>query len=253
MALKALIFDVDGTLAETEELHREAFNEAFAAAGYDWSWDRDLYRDLLKVTGGKERIRHYLETIGLELDSDAAEMIAALHADKNKRYTEKVAVGIELRPGVLRLIREARGEGLAIGIATTTSRSNLDALLDAGFGDGAESWIAAAVVGEDVKAKKPDPEAYAIALERLGLRAAECFAFEDSANGVKAAKGAGLAVVVTPGIYTAYDDFTAADCVVSDLGEPNAPLTPIAGWEPEGGVIDVAALRTMLNFLYPNA
>lgn len=217
MALKALIFDVDGTLAETEELHREAFNEAFAAADRDWHWDQDLYRDLLKVTGGKERIRHYLQMNGLEMDGETDDLVAGLHLDKNRRYAAKVAAGIALRPGVAALIDAARRDGLQLAIATTTSRSNLDALLAAAFGPGAADWFAAIVTGEDVERKKPDPEAYEIALERLDRQPGECVAFEDSANGLKAAAEAGIAVVVTPGIYTAHETFEGAARLVIDL------------------------------------
>lgn len=245
MSLKALIFDVDGTLAETEELHREAFNEAFAAAGYDWHWDEDLYRRLLKVTGGKERIRHFLGTAEIDIGPDAADTIAALHAVKNERYARKVAAGIALRPGILRLMREAADEGLQLAIATTTSRSNLDALLASALGADEELRFAAIVTGEDVERKKPDPEAYLVVLQRLGLAAEECVAFEDSRNGVLAAQGAGLPVVVTPGIYTAHESFDGAECIVSDLGEPGQPLRLLGGWRPAQGVIDLATLRSL--------
>lgn len=245
MSLKALIFDVDGTLAETEELHREAFNEVFATAGHGWHWDKDLYRRLLTVTGGKERIRHFLDTAGIDAGPDAEAAIAALHAAKNSLYASKVAAGVTLRPGILRLMREAVAAGLQLAIATTTSRSNLDALLGSAFGADEAMEFAAIVTGEDVGRKKPDPEAYRLALERLRRRADECVAFEDSRNGVRAAQGAGLPVVVTPGIYTDHENFDEAECVVSDLGEPGRPLRHLAGWRPAGGVIDLAALREM--------
>ena len=245
MSLKALIFDVDGTLAETEELHREAFNEVFAAGGHDWRWEKDLYRQLLKVTGGKERIRHFLDTANIDAGGEAPGLIAALHAGKNDLYARKVTTGVALRPGILRLMREARDAGLQLAIATTTSRSNLDALLQSAFGADETMQFAAIVTGEDVERKKPDPEAYLIVLQRLGLRAEECIAFEDSRNGVLAARGAGLRVVVTPGIYTDHESFDGAECVVSDLGEPDQPLRPLAGWRPAGGVIDLAALRNI--------
>jgi HAD superfamily hydrolase (TIGR01509 family) len=245
MPLKALIFDVDGTLAETEELHRLAFNDAFAASGHGWHWDRVLYRKLLKVTGGKERIRHYLDETGIDVGPDQASTIAALHADKNRRYADKVADGIALRPGVLRLLREARAANLRLAIATTTSRGNLESLLDAGLPGDGSTWFSVVVTGEDVRRKKPDPEAYLLALDRLGCRPEECIAFEDSDNGVVAAKAAALPVIVTPSIYTDHERFDRADCVVSDLGEPNEPCQPLAGWQPSRGMIDVAALQAM--------
>jgi beta-phosphoglucomutase-like phosphatase (HAD superfamily) len=135
--IKALIFDVDGTLAETEEGHREAFNSAFAETGLDWAWDVDLYRDLHRVTGGKERIRHYADRLGVSRDdlSDAA--IAKLHWLKNERYSERVRAGqCPLRPGVERLIRTSNGRGMRLAICTTTSRVNVNELVEATFGAG---------------------------------------------------------------------------------------------------------------------
>lgn len=247
MPLKALIFDVDGTLAETEELHRVCFNEAFARAGHDWEWSQGLYGDLLKVTGGKERIRRYLDRFGVDLGADAAARIAALHAEKNRLYALRTNSGVTLRPGIARLIKEAKECGLAVAIATTTSRSNLDALLRAAFGEGGAACFSAIVTGEDVARKKPDPEAYLRALAELGLAPSECVAFEDSRNGLIAAKAAGLPVVLAPSLYTERENHEEADCVVSDLGEPGRPLRCIAGWKPSGGVIDIAALEALLE------
>lgn len=247
MLLKALIFDVDGTLAETEELHRICFNEAFANAGHDWEWPRELYCQLLKVTGGKERIRHYLDCMGLDLGTDAAARIGELHAEKNRLYAHRTASGVALRPGVRRLIAEARACGLAVAVATTTSRVNLDALFAAAFGTAGTAWFSAIVTGEDVSRKKPDPEAYLQVLDHLGLTPGECVAFEDSRNGLLAAKAAGLPVILTPSLYTQDEDLREGDCVVSDLGELGQPLRHISGWKPAGDVIDLAALGTLLE------
>lgn len=247
MTLKALLFDVDGTLAETEELHRACFNQAFADAGYGWNWSQDLYRELLKVTGGRERIRHYLDREGLDIGPDAEKVIAALHGEKNRLYALNMRSGMALRPGVMRLIAEARRQGLAVAIVTTTSRSNLDALLQAAFDLDAATWFSAIVTGEDVSRKKPDPTAYLQVLGLLGLEPGECVAFEDSRNGLLAAKAAGLPVVLTPGIYTTHENHSGADCVVSNLGEPGLPLSHISGWKPRGGEIDVDALQDLLK------
>lgn len=247
MPLKALIFDVDGTLAETEELHRICFNDAFANAGHDWEWPRELYSQLLKVTGGKERIRHYLDCMGLDLGPDAAARIAVLHAEKNRLYAHRTASDVALRPGVRRLIAEARVRGLAIAVATTTSRGNFEALLAAAFGTAAADWFSAIVTGEDVSRKKPDPAAYLQVLDRLGLTPSECVAFEDSRNGLLAANAAGLPVVLTPSLYTEDEDHREGDCVVSDLGELGRPLRHISGWKPAGDVIDLAALEKLLE------
>lgn len=213
--IRGLIFDVDGTLAETEEVHRAAFNRVFAGDGLDWRWDVDLYRDLLSVTGGKERMRRYAEMIGAALD-DAR--VARLHAAKNRVYGELVGAGAcALRPGVERLVRAARARGMRLAIATTTSRANVEALLPATFGADGLALFETIVAGEDVAAKKPAPDAYLLALARLGLPPEACLAFEDSRNGLLAARAARLAVVVTPSLYTARESFDGATRVLADL------------------------------------
>ncbi len=222
MKLKALIFDVDGTLAETEEAHRHAFNRAFAEAGRDWIWTPDLYRSLLETTGGRERIAAFLHSIGEELP---AEEIARLHRSKNAIYAQLVEDGeVELRPGVARLIDETAAAGVTLAIATTTSFGNLCALLDRHFGDSALARFGAVVTGEDVAAKKPDPAAYTRALELLGLGPDACIAIEDSRNGMIAARRAGLAVLVTPSRYTDHETFDGAALVREDLDQPG-PVT----------------------------
>ena len=194
MPLEALIFDVDGTLAETEEIHRAAFNAAFAAAGLGWHWDVPLYARLLDVTGGKERIRHYDSQNAL-----SSAQIAALHADKTARYVEFVRGGaISLRPGVAELLADAQAAGLRLAIATTTSRPNVDALLAATLGANPFEVIAA---GDEVSAKKPAPDVYLLALARLGLPATACIAIEDTQNGLASASAAGLRTVITPSLY----------------------------------------------------
>lgn len=208
--LDALIFDVDGTLAETEEVHRQAFNQAFAEFGLPWVWDVPLYRRLLTVAGGRERIRAFAGPQGLPVDLDI------LHRRKAQIYTARVAAGeVALRPGVAALLAEARAGGLRLAIATTTSRANVVALLDAvgGQADGFELLVC----GEDVAAKKPDPAVYHQVLERMGLPAAACLAIEDSPNGIMAARAAGLEVVATPSLFTTGNDFTGALAVLDGL------------------------------------
>ena len=216
MRLRALIFDVDGTLAETEEIHRIAFERAFEEDGLGWRWDVDLYRALLRVTGGRERIRHFVATRGVEPIDEAR--IARLHGRKNEIYGEIVAAGgVALRPGVAALVERARATGLRLAMATTTSRSNVEALLAGSFGGFPDGLFDPIVTGEDVTAKKPDPEAYTLALARLGLAAEDCLAFEDSWNGLTAARGAGLRTIVTPSLYTAPEAFAGAAAIVADL------------------------------------
>jgi len=219
--MKAIIFDVDGTLAETErDGHRVAFNLAFAEVGLDWDWDVDLYGELLAVTGGKERIRYYVERyrpeVARRLDFDA--LVKTLHETKTRHYVRLVADGaLPLRPGVRALIDAARAAGLTLAIATTTTPENVTALLRATLGAEAESWFAVIGAGDIVPKKKPAPDIYLWVLERLGLAAADCVAVEDSVNGLKSALAAGLPTLVTPGIYTATEDFSGACAVLPDL------------------------------------
>jgi len=210
---EALIFDVDGTLAETEALHRRAFNETFAEWGLDWHWSRTDYTRLLKTTGGKERIACYMAETGVT-DAD----IPALHRAKNDRYTALMAQGaMTLRPGVLEVIAQARGAGLRLAVATTTSRPNVEALSAACFGQPAGEVFEVIAAGDEVAAKKPAPDVYLLALDRLGLPGPACVAIEDSRNGVLSALGAKIPVVVTPSAYTEGEDFTGAHAVLSDL------------------------------------
>ena len=216
--LDALIFDVDGTLAETEEAHRLAFNKAFAEAGLDWDWTPDLYRKLLKVTGGKERIAWFMASrtedplAGREADIDL--LIRRLHARKTELYATRVAAGaVTLRPGIEPLIREARRRDVRLAIATTTSWPNVEALIGAALGREVLGWFDAVACGDMAALKKPAPDVYDLALAALGIPAARAVAIEDSWNGVRAAKAAGLAVIATPSLYSANDDFTEADVV----------------------------------------
>ena len=214
--MKALIFDVDGTLAETEEIHRCSFNAAFKAAGLDWDWDRPRYFQLLTTTGGKERIARFVLEQGLPKIS--IEAIARLHLAKNQFYAQTLAQGgLSLRPGVARVIENARQAGFKLGIATTTSRTNLLALLQCCFGLESDRMFDAIVCGEDVRRKKPDPEVYALCVRQLEVEPNTAVAFEDLGVGLRAALAAGIKTVVTPSSYTAKDDFSGANQVLSDL------------------------------------
>lgn len=215
MDLKALIFDVDGTLAETEEVHRQAFNETFAAHGLGWHWSAEDYRALLCTTGGKERMARHRDALGAG-PSDAE--IAALHVEKTACYGAIIGSGqVPLRPGVATLIQRARDAGLRLAIATTTNRPNVDALIRACFDAPAETVFDAIAAGDEVAAKKPAPDIYTLALARLDLPATAAIAFEDSRAGLASARAAGLRVLVTPSVYTEGDDFTGADWLLRDL------------------------------------
>jgi len=231
--LKALIFDVDGTLAETErDGHRVAFNAAFRELGLDWLWDVDLYGNLLAVTGGKERIRYFVERFQPDFNkpADFDDLVLSLHQAKTRHYVELLERGeIPLRPGVARLLQDARRSGLRLAIATTTSPDNVTTLLRHSLAPDAENWFEVIAAGDIVPAKKPAPDIFQWALARLGLEAADCLAFEDSENGLKSSLGAGLKTVVTVSDYTADQDFSGALAVLSDLGEPQQPFRLLAG------------------------
>ncbi len=229
-ALQALIFDVDGTLAETErDGHRPAFNAAFAEHGLDWHWDASLYGELLAITGGKERMRHYAERYAPEFAAraDVDALIRQLHAAKTAHYVRLVGTGrLALRPGVAELIAEARAAGIRLAIATTTSPENVGALLDASLAPGSSDWFEVIGAGDVVAAKKPAPDIYRWVLDRLALPAGACLAIEDSENGLRAALGAGLRCLVTVGEYTRGQDFSGAAAVLDSLSDTSLARLP---------------------------
>ena len=211
-SLRALIFDVDGTLADTESAHRAAFNDAFREEGLDWHWYEPLYARLLTVSGGKERIAHFIEQTGAVPDTNArAPLIARLHARKTAAYERRARRGaIPLRPGVQALIESALSHGLRLAIATTTTPANIDALLEPHLGPRWADRFEVIEDGHSAPAKKPHPQVYLQALARLQLEAGECLALEDSANGLLAANAAGIATLVTPTRFTSGQDFSQA-------------------------------------------
>ena len=247
MVLEALIFDVDGTLADTErDGHRVAFNAAFREYGLDWNWDVELYGKLLAVTGGKERIHFFVNNFNpaytkpVEFDA----LVLALHKAKTRHYTEMLANGgIPMRPGVVRLLGEARNAGLRLAIATTTTPENVTALLKNSLGPEAESWFEVIAAGDIVPAKKPAPDIYVWALSKMNLDASVCMAFEDSENGIKSSIGAGLKTVITVNDYTADHDFQGAVAVLSDLGEPQQPFKVLSGDAPGVACVDLDLLK----------
>ncbi|MBD2038221.1 HAD family hydrolase [Leptolyngbya sp. FACHB-321] len=231
--LQALIFDVDGTLADTErDGHRVAFNRAFAEAGLDWEWSVERYGELLAVTGGKERIQQYLTTDhpDFEPPGDRREWIAGLHKAKTAHYTQLIEENVvPLRPGVKRLLQDAREAGLRLAIATTTTPANVTALLQTALGADSLDWFEVIAAGDIVPAKKPAPDIYDYALKALQLEPHVCLAFEDSHAGLQSSRQADLATVITVNDYTQKQDFTGASLVVDHLGEPNLPFEVLAG------------------------
>lgn len=247
MPLDALIFDVDGTLADTErDGHRLAFNAAFSEFKLDWVWDIPTYGKLLAVTGGKERMKHYINTLRPDFvkTKDFDDLIVQLHQAKTRHYTELLAQGgIPLRPGVKRLLTEARNLGVRLAIATTTTPENVTALLTHSLAPGSESWFEQIGAGDIVPAKKPAPDIYDWVLQKMGLKPAQCLAFEDSENGILASRGAGLKTVVTINDYTADHDFDGATVVLSDLGSPETPMQVLSGSAHGKTYVDLELLR----------
>lgn len=233
MELKALLFDVDGTLADTEkDGHRPAFNMAFEAAGLDWHWDEELYGELLAVTGGKERIKFYLEQFNTQFakPDNFDEFVKGLHASKTEFYKQLMAEGkIPLRPGVERLINEARDKKMRMAIVTTTTPANVTALLTNTLGADSESWFEVIAAGDIVPAKKPAPDIYFWAMEKMNLKPEDCIAFEDSSNGIKSSLAADLKTIITINGYTKEDDFSQADLVLDQMGEPGQAFEVLQG------------------------
>jgi HAD superfamily hydrolase (TIGR01509 family) len=216
----ALPIYVDGTLAETEEVHRAAFNQAFREADLKWKWTIPLYGELLKVTGGKERMTHYAASIGHKFEGDALAAIRWLHGRKTQIYAEIVSSGVvALREGVAEVLQEAHAKGVLLGIATTTTADNVIALLNATLGPDSVSWFKAFSCGDMVPKKKPAPDIYLLALQQLGVTASEALAVEDSRNGILSSHAAGMKVAVRPGIYTESDDLSGADIRFTDARE----------------------------------
>ena len=231
--LQALIFDVDGTLADTERAHMAAFNHAFKEMGMDWVWDEVLYTRLLDISGGKERILHYWKQVNPDVKAlnaqDLNDRIDRIHQLKTAAYENAVNQGaVSLRPGVLKLMDEALGAGLQLAIATTTSPVNIAALLRHAIGSDWRMNFSAIGDASTAPIKKPHPQVYLQMLEALQLPAAQCLAFEDSNNGLRAAMAAGLATIVTPNSFTAHHDFTGALRVVPDLSQVN--LVQLRQW-----------------------
>ena len=247
--MKALIFDVDGTLADTErDGHRVAFNLAFVEAGLDWEWDEALYGELLAVTGGKERIRNFIERKNPTLPEveDLTAWIAGLHASKTKHFVELLSAGkIPLRSGVQRLLTEAHDAGVPMAIATTTTPQNVSALLENALFPGAEAWFEVIGAGDIVPAKKPAPDIYTYVMEQMGLKPEECIAFEDSSNGIRSSRAARLKTIVTVNGYTADEDFSEAVLVLDQMGEADDPCQLLQGEDFGKSYLDLEWVRKL--------
>ena len=226
--MKALIFDCDGVLVDTErDGHRVAFNRAFAAAGIDAEWDVELYGRLLTIAGGKERMTHYFNEHGWPHDQTAEKLIPELHKRKTAIFTELIAKGsLPLRPGVSRVVDEAHAAGVRLGVCTTSDPKAIDGVLDL-FGRERKKWFEIVLAGDVVKKKKPDPEIYNLAKQRLSLEGKDCVVIEDSRNGLLASLGAGMPTLITTSTYTKDEDFKGAAKVVPELGDPPKVLVTL--------------------------
>lgn len=229
--MKALIFDCDGVLVDTEkDGHRVAFNQAFAERGLDIVWDVPLYGRLLQVAGGKERIRHHFETVGwpASAEDDHGAFVAELHARKTAIFKEIIASGeLPLRSGITRIVDDAAAAGVRLGVCTTSNAASVEGVLDL-MGAERKAKFEFVLAGDVVARKKPDPEIYALAKERLGLGGADCLVIEDSRNGLLAARGAGMPCLITTSTYTRDEDFSGAVKVVPELGDPPNVLVTLA-------------------------
>lgn len=247
--LKALLFDVDGTLADTErDGHRVAFNAAFDEYGTGWHWDVELYGKLLAVTGGKERMKFYASEFlhNQNLPDNFEQLVPELHAAKTRHYTELLSTGaIPLRPGIERLLKEAREENLRLAIATTTTPENVTALLEHTLGSESLGWFEVIAAGDIVPAKKPASDIYDYALAEMNLAPQDCIAFEDSHNGILASMGAGIPTIIAVNGYTHDHDFSGALLVLDNLGEPEQPFTVLQGKANNHTCVDCALLKAL--------
>jgi HAD superfamily hydrolase (TIGR01509 family) len=240
--VKALLFDCDGVLVDTErDGHRVAFNQAFADRGLDIVWDVETYGRLLRIAGGKERMRHYFDEAGWPTgigDPDA--FIRDLHALKTDRFVEIIESGrLTLRSGVRRLVDEAIDAGIALAVCSTSNKHAVTTIVEKLLGSARRASFSAILAGDVVSKKKPDPEIYDLAKDRLGLPGHDCVVVEDSRNGLLAAKGAGMRCLVTISAYTQDEDFSEAEMVVRELGDP------------PGDAIRLSDLRALTDWVSP--
>ncbi len=248
---QALFFDMDGVIIDTEkDGHRVAFNKAFKDFGYDVTWDVEEYGKLIRISGGKERMKHYLATTGFgqEIAPDAVdEIIRALHKHKTEIFVDLIQSGsLALRPGIHRLMKEANDNNVPICICTTANQKAAQAVVEHSLADVHFAHIFA---GDVVARKKPAPDIYLLALEKTAADPKKCIVVEDSRNGMLAGCAAGIKVVVTTSIYTSGEDFTEASIVVSSLGDTEGERGQLSrGTLPDyDGVLSLSMIGTLIR------
>jgi len=248
MRLSALIFDVDGTLANTEhDGHLRAFNEAFECLGLGWHWNQELYAELLSVSGGKERMAHYVESYRPEIKNDLGfDDFARIHQKKTEIFISHIANRVvPLRVGVERLIEEAHCAGLRLAIATTTSLQNVEALLTSTLGKSPLDRFEVIGAGDVVNRKKPSGDIYHYVLDKMGLSSEECVAFEDSELGLMSSSATGLRTIVTLSEYTKAQNFDDAMVVLDQLGDENNPFEILKGRPTRHSFVSVEYIKEL--------
>lgn len=232
--LTTIIFDMDGTLANTEEIHRQAFNQAFTEFHLPIRWEPDEYAQLLSISGGRQRIYRYLKSHSINIRKDKRRFSREIHKRKSEIYREKLDAGhLVLRRGVLRLIRDAHKYNIRMGIATSSSYNNIITLVHNTLGPRGMDYFDSIVSCDLISEQKPSPAVYQYALAELGTNPENCVAIEDTSNGNRAALAAGIRTVITTHEFTLDNDFTGASLILDDMGEPEHHFNVISG-DPHG-------------------
>ncbi len=250
--LKAVLFDVDGTLSETERHgHLVAMNRAFRAAGLDWQWSEKIYGELLRTAGSIERIHHYIAACHpgyRHVNKDLDDLLSGIVRYKNTDYRRMVASGeIPLRPGVKRVLREIQGSDVRMGIVTTTARQNVDALLLQNIGGDVLDWFEVIAAGNVVAHKKPAPDIYIHALQQMELSPAEVLAVEDSENGVRSALATGMPVLAIKSEYSNDHDLSGAALLVDGWGAREMPMNVLHGDACGHSMISLELMRRLVG------
>ena len=246
MKLNAVLFDIGTIISNSDEVHRQSFNEAFKEFGLKWYWDEAIYKELVLVGGGKERIKYYIKRASPELlkQKNLVNYIQSIHKIKSQIYEDLLHdFKIEVRPGILRLLKEIKKNNLRLGLVSDTTEENLKNLFKKSLNVIPCDCFDVIAHGGCNLPKKPSPDIYYWALEQLKLPPNSCIAIEDYQRGIDSARGAGLNVIVTPSMYTTTNELRGASLIVSDLGEQNKPFKVIYGEVFNKEFIDLDFLR----------